>query len=147
MGIKTNGDLMRYRFHPTTWAHQRTDKIGAGWNIFSHVIGGKDGLIYAVEASTGKIRYYRDTFVNSTSTWAPNVGKVVGSGFSMYEWILGGEDGIIYAIDSKGDLLIFKDSKRDGTGTIAKLNKIGSGWNMFSRVVGGAGGVLWGEMD
>lgn len=137
--ITKDGTLYRYRFDPSTWAFQRKDQIGAGWNTFSHVTGGKDGLIYAVRADTGKLRYFRDIFVNGSSTWGPNTGQTVALGFSDFRWVVGGDDGYLYALDTAGDLYLFRDPNRDGTYGVQLKGKLGNfaGYTDFAAMAGG----------
>src|SRR5205807_675249 len=111
--------------------------IGTGWNGFTHVIAGGDGVLYAVEPN-GDLLWYRDTHRDGTpvtpdgvaaSFDAPNEGNVViKSGWypEQFSHLLSGGvsgGGIIYAIDDSWNIVgarstsltFFKDLAQDGT--------------------------------
>ena len=63
----------------------------------------------------------------------------------MPQTILGGDDGIIYFITGDGDLLWYRDTRRDGTVGWAPNsgNRIGTGWQDFRLVFGGPDGIIY----
>ncbi|CAN5144715.1 hypothetical protein BH11MYX1_BH11MYX1_28960 [soil metagenome] len=139
------------------WAARSGTVVGTGWNGFSKVFSGGNGVIYAltayvpahyeistygghmVPASGGDLKWYRHTGqVDGTFRWAPGSGTTVGHGWSSFKRLFSGGDGVIYAVDSDDKLRWYRHDGRDtgtftwapGSGTV-----VGNGWT-FQQLVG-----------
>lgn len=104
----------------TGWAPHSGNQIGIGWGGFQHVFSGGDGVLYAIKA-TGELLWYRDIKRDGTngahaeSGWAPHSGNQIGIGWGGLQHAFSGGGGVIYVIKATGELLWYKDLKRDGT--------------------------------
>ncbi len=109
-GIKWNGELWCYNTKGPVWYAEDGDtaygttvksgRIGTGWNQFTQVFGGQDGVIYGINAA-GQLKFYKHTGQRDCSaTWtSTNNGAVIGwSGWQKFRQVIGGADGIMYAI-------------------------------------------------
>jgi len=107
-GIKWNGELWCYNAQGPIYYAEDGDgaqtvtsgKIGTGWNQFTHVFGGHDGVIYAINAA-GQLKFYKHTGRRDCSaTWTPtNNGATIGwAGWQKFRQVIGGDEGVMYAI-------------------------------------------------
>jgi hypothetical protein len=130
------------------WAARSGSPIGSGWDEFSYIFAGSDpGVIYAVKP-TGELLWYRDLLQNGAndaqgrSGWDHRSGSQIGKGWNVASHVFSGTNGVIYMIKPTGELLWYRDLKRDGTndknggaGWDPHSGKqIGTGWNIFSQV-------------
>jgi hypothetical protein len=164
--LKDTGELLWYRDTlrngtngPTGsggWAAGSGNQIGSGWQIFSQVIHGGDGIIYAIKA-TGELLWYRDLARNGGTSWAAGSGNQIGAGWNNFRVVFSGGNGVLYAITPAGTLHWFKDTLRNGTnaanGTTGWAagsgNQIGAGWQNFPALVapGAADGIIYATTD
>lgn len=164
--VKPSGELLWYRdlarngsngpTASTGWEVHSGSQIGIGWNSFSHVFSGGDGIIYAIRP-TGELLWYKDIARNGTNGpnaatgWDANSGNQIGTGWNDFSHVFSGGGGIIYAVKPSGELLWYKDVARNGSNGPAAANgwdarsgsQIGSGWNAFSLVIGGGDGIIY----
>ncbi|WP_158292211.1 tachylectin-related carbohydrate-binding protein [Paracraurococcus ruber] len=63
----------------------------------------------------------------------------------MPQTILGGDNGTLYYVTEDGDLLWYRDARRDGVAGWAANSgsRIGTGWQDFRLVFGGPGGIIY----
>jgi hypothetical protein len=128
------------------WAPFSGSQVGAGWDGFTHVFSGDDGVIYAIRP-TGELLWYRDDLRNGTNGvdaergWAPGSGSQIGGGWGEFSHVFSGGGGVIYAVRPTGELLWYRDDLRDGTnGANADRgwapgsgSPIGIGWSIERR--------------
>lgn len=134
----------------TGWAPRSGAKIGNGWNIFSTVFSGGDGVLYGIRP-TGELLWYGDQRRDGTVGWASNSGHQIGVGWNTFSAVFSGGDGIIYAVKPTGELLWYRDLRRDGsnaangsTGWDTKSgSQIGTGWAGFDQVFSGGNGIIY----
>ena len=169
--IRRTGELLWYRDllrnggngarAQTGWAANSGQQIGGGWAGFKFVFSGGAGIIYAVR-ETGELIFYRDALRDGSNGaagdhgWAGNSGKQIGVGWAGFRQVFSGGNGVIYAIKTTGELLWYRDERRDGSnapdgssGWAANSgSQIGIGWN-FTDVFGpGDGqGLIYGITD
>lgn len=165
--IKPTGELIWYRdmLRDGTndpggqrgWHINSGKQIGIDWQQFVHVLGGGEGIIYAVKP-TGELIWYRDMLRDGSNDpsgqygWHVNSGKQIGTDWQQFVNVIYGGNGIIYAVQSNGDLLWYQDQLRDGTNGESRSggwapksgSKIGSDWNNFTHVFSAGPGELFG---
>ncbi|MFZ0546652.1 MAG: tachylectin-related carbohydrate-binding protein [Candidatus Promineifilaceae bacterium] len=161
--IKENGDLSWYRHDGRSdgsfnWAAGSGNKISEGWQGYTHVFSGGDGIIYAVEELTRDPRIGHGEVIGGHLLWFRHDGwrdgsptlvegpKRVGNGWNVMASVFAGENGVVYGIKDDGDLLWYRhDGRNDGTFVWAEGsgNKVGNGWQNFSSVFYGGDGVIY----
>ncbi|WP_020658781.1 N,N-dimethylformamidase beta subunit family domain-containing protein [Amycolatopsis benzoatilytica] len=117
---------------------------------WSRLVGGGDGIIYAVQAD-GALYWYRHTgWSTAAYQWANwGTGVQIGSGWQDFVTVLGDTNGVLYGVRGDGTVLYYQRivSNMDtgagywannGTGVV-----VGTGFNAFPRIFGGPGGVIW----
>jgi N,N-dimethylformamidase len=134
------------------WAAGSGNQIGSGWQIFSKVIYGGDGIIYGIKA-TGELHWYKDTSRTGAASWAAGSGNQIGAGWNNFKIVFSGGGGVLYAITPAGTLHWYKDTFRNGTnaanGTTGWAScsgyQIGAGWQNFGAVFapGAADGIVY----
>ncbi len=157
-GQRTGGHLLWYRHDGRNdgsfrWASNEGKKVGTGWNGFSTVFSGGDGIIYAIQDNGDLLWYRHNGRSDGSFRWAENSGKKVGAGWNGFSTVFSGGDGVIYAIEEAsrdprtgqrtgGGLKWYRhDGWRDGSLAWAEGPKtVGNGWNGFSSVFSGGGG-------
>ncbi len=91
--------------------------FGTVGEIYSSVIPGGDGVIYAIDGQSN-LRWFRNWADDGTSTWnATNSGAVIWPGF-LQTWsgtLIPGGDGVIYLLDGRGHLSWFRDCANNGS--------------------------------
>jgi N,N-dimethylformamidase len=63
-----------------------------------------------------------------------------------FRFVTSDEQGNVYAVDDRGDLLYYRDTTRDGTGSWADVGRgrrIGTGWGDFLDVFSGGDGIIY----
>src|SRR6516165_4790230 len=114
------------------------------------------GVIYAV-TNSGALLWYQDLKRDGTNGphaeagWASNSGSQISSGWDGFDHVFSGDDGVIYAIKPTGELLWYRDVKRDGSNGADggsgwdshSGNQIGFGWDQFKRVFYGGNGIIY----
>ena len=136
------------------WAAGSRNQIGKGWNGFTHVFSGGDGIIYAITPDGGLL-WYRDddrqgnNGPNAERGWAAGSGNKIGKGWNGFTHVFSGGDGIIYAITPDGRLLWYRDEDRQGNNgpnaergwAAGSGNQIHFGWYRFVHVFAGGGNI------
>jgi hypothetical protein len=139
----------------TGWAPGSGVTIRAGLPAFTHVLRGRDGVLYAITPA-GELLWYKDVArdgsnaSDGTSGWADGSGNQIGTGWSGFRHVVSGGGGVIYAVTEKGDLLWYRDDAQDGTnGPDASSgwaprsgSRIGRGWDFFLHLLAADDGVL-----
>jgi hypothetical protein len=131
--------------------------IGSGWESFTQVFSGGDGVLYTVDA-LGNLHWYKDTHRDGTpvtatgapSFDAPNNTAIIGLGWNIYTTVISTGNGVIFGRDTAGDLWWYKDLARNGTDNWDSRSgtKIGSGFDpgsfphLFSGGVNAAGDTV-----
>ena len=147
--ITTSGELLWYKDlkqdgtngpnAETGWDARSGSQIGVGWQIFSQVFSGGDGIIYGIKP-TGELLWYKDlkrdgtNGPNAETGWDARSGSQFGTGWAAFTRVCSGVGGIIYAITVDGFLLYYRDQARNGTANWAYngiAQTIGSGWFML----------------
>jgi hypothetical protein len=88
-GRRTGGRLLWYRHDgrydgSLTWAANSGAAVGRGWDSFSHVFSGGDGVIYAIRESGEMLWYRHEGRADGTIAWAQGSGeKPVGTGWQF----------------------------------------------------------------
>jgi hypothetical protein len=139
------------------WADGSGNVVGTGWQSFTSVVSGGDGVIYAitpyvpahysqeigggfVPASGGELKWYRHLGrYDGTDTWQTGSGNVVGTRWDTFKKVFSGGDGVIYTVDQSDRLQWWRhDGRTDGTFRWAQGSGryIGTGWT-FEHLVGG----------
>ena len=158
MGLPRAGALLWYRDElgdgsngPNAergWAPDSGSQIGYGWDMFTTVFSGGDGIIYGITGD-GALLWYRDELGDGTNGadaergWAPDSGSQIGYGWDMFTTVFSGGDGIIYAITPDSDLLWYRDDLGDGSNGASgergwapgSGSAIGLGWSIEPRVL------------
>jgi N,N-dimethylformamidase len=159
--VRADGALMWQDFGsnpppPRPFQAVNCSQIGAGWESFTHLVSGGDGVLYAVDGS-GNLHWYQDILQNGTNApdgttgWAAGSGNQIGSGFERFVHLIGTGNGVLYAIDQSGALYWYQDIFQNGanapngtSGWAANSGKqIGTGWNQFTHVISGGEGILY----
>jgi M6 family metalloprotease-like protein len=171
-GVKPEGSLVWYRHlaRPTgqgSWANCGTQRVlatgsgpGSGWSAFRQVVGGGEGVLYAIKRD-GSLVWYRHLARSiGQSSWANSgtqrvlvTGSGPGSAWSAFKQVAGGGEGVLYAIKQDGSLAWYKhEGWREGTSSWANggTQRVlvtgsgpGSAWSAFKQVVSGGEGVLY----
>jgi Tachylectin len=121
------------------WHPRSGSQIGVGWESFTQVFPGGDGMIYAV-ASTGRLLAYLDKLRNGTNGPHGERGwhmltedEERGTGFDSFTLVLGGgsrsqaEPLTLYAFTPAGALLWYGDYWAGGFAPRSG-DRIGDGW-------------------
>ena len=138
------------------WAPRSGSQVDSGWDQFSIVFAGGNGILYAIRES-GELLWYQDTLRDGsngaagTRGWAPRSGSQIGSGWNVFQTVFYGGAGVIYAIKETGELLWYRDTARDGSNAgrpdhgwaAGSGSQIGAGWGNFSSVFSGGQGVIY----
>jgi hypothetical protein len=145
---------------------QGPKEVASGWNRFSNVFSGGDGVIYANEEAsrdprtggrTGGLLWYRhDGRGDGTSNWQGP--KTIGNTWSDFSTVFSGGDGVIYAVQEEsrdprtggriGGLLWYRhDGQSDGTSNWQGPKIIGHGWSGFTKLFSGGDGVIYAIRD
>jgi hypothetical protein len=117
--------------------------VGTGWNSFTKVISGGDGILYGLKAD-GTLNWYRHVdYATGGKTWEGP--KVVGTGWGGMRHIFSMGHGIIYGVQQDGTLLWYNHTGyATGQRTWTGPQKVGSEWTIFSRIIPAGGGVILG---
>jgi hypothetical protein len=133
------------------WAPTGGNQVGCGWGTMQQLIGGENGMLYAVNAA-GQLVWYQDLFRDGTRNscagqggWNNAGGGDMSPGFSWtgYQHIFYGGNGILYAIDPSGNLRFCRDSGSNHQ-VSAPCPIIGVGWSGLRDIFSsGAPGVIY----
>ncbi|HET9638438.1 MAG TPA: tachylectin-related carbohydrate-binding protein [Allosphingosinicella sp.] len=96
-GIKPDGGIYWYRHDgrgdgSLRWANGGVGRpVGGGWDMYSRVVGGGDGVVYGIKPDGGIYWYRHDGRGDGSLRWANGgVGRPVGGGWDMYSRVVGG---------------------------------------------------------
>lgn len=154
--IDSTGRLYWFR-HNNDFTHKLTfnqgvngkigSLIGSGWQQYSHVFSGGDGIIYAI-TKTGKMLWFRHTGrLDGSNKWASGSGRQVSRGWQGTKKVFSGDNGVIYSIMETGRLRWHKHLGRL-TGTDNWVNKgihqvVGFNWQRFPQVFSTNDGIIY----
>lgn len=162
-GVARNGDLLWYRYTgkgdpdrsgATGWDPASSNPIGNGWQNFTEILGGGDGVMLAIDRA-GNMRWYRylgdgEPDRSAATGWHPNSGNVIGNGWQNFRQVVAtprqgrwqSSRLTIYAVDRAGDLRWYRydgGGESDPSGHAGwhpnSGNVIGNGWQGFSKLV------------
>jgi len=136
--IVPDGKLLWYRHRgfkegtglntPGSWAGPT--QVGIGWQVFKHVFGGCQGVLYAI-APDGTLKWYKHNgYQDGTNTWQGPT--TVGSGWQNFTQVFGACDGKIYALDPNGTLKLYRHTGfATGQSTWEGPTDVGTGMPSF----------------
>lgn len=143
--LRADGTLLWYRYILSdsntgagSWHPASGSVIGSGFNRFTRLIGGWDGVLYGLDAN-GDMYWYRYTAGNGTPGWGANTGAHIGSGWNKYQWLSADPDGVIFGVQRGGLLAWWRyivTNTATGPGTWANSGKavaIGAGWGDMAQ--------------
>ncbi|AKT38204.1 tachylectin-related carbohydrate-binding protein [Chondromyces crocatus] len=110
--------------------------VGTGWNVYSQIFSGGNGVIYGIKPD-GTMQWYRHNgWQNGTREWTAGDGGLnVGTGWNMYDHVFPGANGVVYGIKPNGDLQWYRhDGWSSGTRAWTAGNggrNVGTEWNVF----------------
>jgi Tachylectin len=150
--ITPTGDLRWYKdnnYNSTggaSWDPHSGATIGfGGWNAYTTVIGGGDGVIYAV-APDGKLYWYKYTGEAGEVSWVQFTGRQIGTGWNSLQNVTASGKGVLYGVTTTGLLRWYRHLGWDsGTSNWANNGTgvtIGTGWANFTHLASFGGGVL-----
>lgn len=118
-----------------------------GQQRFIRLVGGGNGVIYAVQAD-GTLFWYRHLgWQTGSGGWASGSGRRIGNRWHEYRTVLGGSDGSLYGIRADGTAYYHRYVLSDattGAGTWVGGDQIGTGFNRYVRL-SGYNGVIYGQ--
>jgi hypothetical protein len=117
--------------------------IGSGgWQQFTHLFYGGNGIIYAVNPQ-GQLLFYRDNTRNGAGdVHSPSV--IGQGGWNQFSQLFSAGNGIIYAVNPQGQLLFYRDNTQNGTGDVNSPSVIGlGGWQEMKFLFDGGQGILY----
>ncbi len=119
--------------------------MGDGWQDFSSLVAGGNGIIYAVNPNGTMLWYrhsgFRDGNVGPASWSGP---RTVGTGWDSFTTIFSAGSGIIYGIQPNGDLLWYRHlGAADGSFAWDGPIRVGTGWQDFTNVFSPGEGIIY----
>lgn len=124
----SSGELLFYRDQARfgTGVVSAPAVIGrGGWQQFTHLFSGGNGLLYAVDPQ-GSLFLYRDRTQDGTGDVA-NPVTLAQTGWQDHKFVFSGGEGIIYAVDAKGRLLFHRHRLADNATVPSNPAVIGLG--------------------
>lgn len=136
-GWDTSNGLYDTGVSPAKWSTRNGAVIGSGWNTFSMIASGGNGVLYGIRKSDGALVWYRNVYPGmGTANWKG--GTVVGSGWGTTRALVGLGGGVLYAVNASGKLMQYTHAGyQTGAATWGNNGvgiEIGSGWIGFSRI-------------
>jgi hypothetical protein len=115
---------------------------GQGWESFTKVFPGGEGVIYAI-ARDGTLVWYRHRgSQDGSAAWEGP--KTVGNGWGNFVHVFGGGDGVIYAIARDGALVWYRHGGfQNGSLQWEGPRTVGSGWAAFKDVFSAGNGRIF----
>jgi Tachylectin len=133
------------------WAPTGGNQVGCGWGTMQHLIGGENGMLYAVNAA-GQLVWYQDLFRDGARNSCAGQGGWNNAGggdmspgvnWTGYKQIFYGGNGIIYAVDPSGNLRFCREVGANHQ-VSAPCPIIGTGWGDLREIfASGAPGVIY----
>ncbi|MER5176812.1 hypothetical protein ABT009_00265 [Streptomyces sp. NPDC002896] len=132
--------------NPADWHPNSGSVIGTGWSSFTTVLGGGDGVIYAM-ASDGKLYWYRYTGAAGQVSWANNaMGRQIGTGWNSFQRIAASGNGVLYGAAANGQLRWYRHlDPTEGSASWANNGTgvtVGTGWGGFTKLASFGAGIL-----
>lgn len=131
------------------WANPgKATLIGNGWNKYTQVFSGGDGVIYAI-TTDGKMLWYRHSgWLDGVNKWATGSGNQVGKGWQDTIKVFSGGNGVIYSIMKSGLLRWHRHNGRltgsDDWANKGAQRQVGYNWQGFRQVFTGGDGIIYG---
>lgn len=126
-------------------AFSTAQRIGNGWNSFSHVFSGSEGIIYGVRPN-GVLRWYNHTgWASGANTWDEPRDLNTNVDWSQFERIISGGEGVIYGILANGAMLCYRHLDwRSGGDRLEGPISVGSIWRFYRPLFAAQPGALGG---
>jgi N,N-dimethylformamidase len=100
--FRPDGTLLWYQYIVSnlstgagSWHPASGSQIGSGWNRFTRVFGGWNGVIYGLDA-LGNLFWYRYAANNGSFSWGANTGAKIGIGWNSFLSVWADPNGVIY---------------------------------------------------
>jgi hypothetical protein len=128
-----------------SWHANSGATIGTGWSQFDVVLGGGDGVIYAIKPD-GRLYWYRYLGTAGEVNWVSATGSQIGTGWNGFPRLTTSGNGVLYGVTSNGLLRWYRHLDPFG-GTSSWANggigvTVGSGWAGFTRLSSFGAGIL-----
>ena len=163
LGVKPDGALDWYHHFQaatgtTQW--QGAIPVGNGWQQFTKVFSGADGIVYAIRPD-GELDWYRNAGTASgTKQWTGPIK--IGDGWNQFTRVFSMGKGVIYAVKPDGTLMWYRHDDylvgRSATlttvgGQVVPTSAfgashwtgpfpVGTGWNQFVNITPAGNGVV-----
>jgi hypothetical protein len=146
LGFRAGGGLDQ----PGAWADSRT--VGRGWNGFSQVFSGGDGVIYTItQNGTLQWRRHRGYLIGAglETPGAWEGPKDIGRGWAGFRQIFAAGHGVIYTITQDGTLQWRKHNGYlsgaglETPGAWEGPKDVGRGWTGFRQIFAAGDGVMY----
>lgn len=152
--INRNGELLYYRHidwqtGKGEWSNRGSGRIiGRGWGNYRSILGGGEGIIYAIKKN-GELAWYRHNGWKSGREDWENDGKemLIGKGWNDYVSIISAGHGIIYGLKGDGELFwYFHEGWKDGTSGWANQGTgrlVGKKWDVYQQIFASSNGRIY----
>jgi hypothetical protein len=118
-------------------------KVGNGWQSFAQILGGGNGVIYAI-APDGTLMWYRHAGFATGDARAWAGPKKIGSGWNSFKHVFSAGAGAIYAITHDGKLMLYRHlDPMNGEFRWSGPTQVGVGWQNFAQVFSTGNGVIY----
>ncbi|QGN46065.1 hypothetical protein GKC29_03835 [Micromonospora sp. WMMC415] len=111
---------------------------------FIRLVGGGNGVIYAIQADGGLLWYRHLGWQTGTATWASGSGRRIGSGWHEYRAVFGGTNGSLYGVRADGTVHLHRYALTDslsGAGSWIEEGEVGRGFDRYPRLAGFNGSI------
>jgi hypothetical protein len=139
------GALLRYEDLTAQGIAGHSDPVmigGGGWQAFTFLVAGDNGVIYAVNAA-GELLRYEDLSAQGIAGHSDPV-VIGGSSWDDFKFLLAGDNAVIYAVNAAGELLRYEDLSAQGIAGHSDPVVIGgSSWDDFKFLLAGDNGVIY----
>jgi hypothetical protein len=117
--------------------------VGSGWESFTTVFGGGDGVSYGVRPNGDLLWYYHDGRNQGGGQWLGP--SQVGTGWNGFTRVFAGDGGVIYGVTTDARLLWYRHlSRRDGGQGWLGPFEVGTGWDGFTTMTAAPDGCVYG---
>jgi hypothetical protein len=144
-GITAAGDMtwnQHNGFNGGTADWQPSTVVGNGWNVYSTVFGGSDGVVYAIKPDGTLYWYQHGNYKNGRpDQWQGP--KQIGTGWNGFTKVFSMGGGVIYGVKPNGDLIWHKhEGVYTGENKWNVAHQVGTGWNVFDRLLPAGDGII-----